>query len=184
MVIQRIFVLSAWVLVTALHVSAQTEMGDIRGPSKSWTMLSFHRVWVPQNNNKHNDGFGASFFATTDPERILWFGGTITTTGVAKRELLAIEAGVGVWIVGSARLGMFGYLTSGLGMSAQSGLTGFNFFTDPTLTFGLATQGGVGGAFEIASNIRLHVTAVGMWYTNEQGATPYGLQVGLTFGGK
>jgi hypothetical protein len=180
----RSLVLFCGLIAASLAATAQTEMGDDRAPGTSWTLLSIHRVWVPQNNNRFNDGFGLSFFSTLDADRRWWAGGTLTTTGVGERDALALQAGMGLWLVGTGRLGAYMYLTTGLGMTSASGLTGFNFFTDPTLSFGLATQGGIGGCLEVYKNIRLHTNVIGMWFTNENGATPYGVQLGITFGGR
>ncbi len=171
-------------LLASCPILAQTEMGADRTPATSWSMLSIHRVWVPQNNDRFNDGFGLNVFATASDDRRLWAGGTLVTTGVGERDALALEGGLGYWLVGTGRLGAFAYLTTGLGLTSNSGLTGFDFFTDPTLTVGLASQVGLGGCIEVATNIRVHATAVGMWFTNERGATPYGVQLGIIFGGR
>lgn len=105
-------------------------------------------------------------------------------TGVDRRRAVIVGPSAGAWIVGNGRLGVFSYLMSGLNMSSNSGLTGLNFFTDPSLTFGWASQLGIGGCVEIATNIRLHLTGIAMHITNEQGATPLGVQAGILLGGR
>lgn len=169
-------------MLLALPLRAQTELGTSSAPSNAWGLVSVHRVWLPQDNNRHNDGFGFCFFSSIDDDRRWWAGLNFITTGIRRRDAMALEGGLGVWLAGTARLGAFSYLTTGMGASSNSGLAGFDFFTDPSMTFGWASQAGVGACAEITSNIRVQATVVGMWFTNE-GVTPYGLQLGIITGG-
>jgi len=167
-----------------LHVRCQEETGEMSEPSQSWTMLSLHRVWTPQFNGFPNGGFGVQSFFSLGQERNPWIGFSVIGTGLEKRDALAVDFGIGDWFVGDSRLGGFCFAMTGLGMSSGSGLTGFDFFSDQSLVYGLATQAGIGGSVEAFTNVKIHVTAFGMWFTTDGGATPYGVQFGLTFGGK
>lgn len=163
---------------------SQEEAGMNSQPSVSWTMLSVHRVWTPQYNGYPNGGFGVQTFFGMGHNRNPWFGFSIIGTGLERRDALAINFGFGTWFLGDSRLGAYGFAMSGLGMSSSSGLTGFNFFSDRTLVYGLASQAGVGGAAEVFTNIKVHLTLYGLWFTTDGGPTPVGLQLGMTFGGK
>ena len=165
-------------------LAAQTELGGTSAPSQSWTMLQFQRSWVPQENDFPNGGFGVNAFFSLDQDRRAWFGFGIMGTGLHKRDALAIDVGMGWWFLGHSRFGSYAWLMTGLGITSATGLTGFNFFSDPTTTYGLASQGGVGVAYELFTNLKVHLNTFGMWFTNDGGRTPYGLQLGLTFGGR
>ncbi len=147
-------------------------------------MLSVHRVWTPQLNGYPNGGFGIQMFVGLGSSRNTWMGFSVLGTGLEKRDALAIDMGVGTWFIGDSRLGAFCFAMSGLGVTSGSGLARFNFLSDPTTRYGLASQAGVGGAIELFSNVKVHLTAFGMWFTTDGGPTPFGLQAGLTFGGK
>lgn len=165
-------------------VSGQEESGRASQPSASWTMLSVHRVWTPQFNGYPNGGFGIQTFVGLGSSRNPWLGFSVLGTGLEKRDALAINFGIGTWFIGDARLGAFCFAMSGLGVTSGSGLARFNFLSDPTTRYGLASQGGVGGAIEVFSNMKIHLSMFGMWFTTDRGPTPIGLQGGLTFGGK
>ncbi len=171
-------------LLLALPARAQEELGDMSGPSRSWSMISIHRVWVPQANDRPNGGFGINGFFGIDADRRTWVGFSVLGTGVVERDALLINAGLGWWFLGDASLGAYTYAMTGLSTTSANALTGFNFFSDPTTTYGLGSQLGVGGAVEVFTNIKLHLNAYGLWLTNDGGVTPYGLQFGLTFGGR
>lgn len=171
-------------LLGPLPLTAQTELGDVAEPSRSWTMLSLHRVWVPQENDFPNGGFGVNAFFSLDQDQRAWFGLGILGTGLHKRDALAIDVGAGWWFLGDSRFGAYAWLMTGLGITSANGLTGFGFFSDPSTTYGLASQGGVGMAYELFTNLKVHLNTMGMWFTNDGGRTPYGLQLGLTFGGR
>ncbi|RPI69264.1 MAG: hypothetical protein EHM43_02320 [Ignavibacteriae bacterium] len=180
----RFLVVTLLLALAFSPLSAQEEMGDISTPSRSWTMLSVHRVWTPQANDMPNGGFGVNAFFSVDADRRAWAGFSIVGTGLVKRDALAINAGMGWWFLGDSSLGAFAYGMTGLGITSANGLTGFDFFSDPTSTYGLASQAGLGGAVEIFTNLKIHLNAYGLWFTNDGGVTPYGLQLGLTFGGR
>jgi hypothetical protein len=171
-------------LVSGASITAQTELGRMSAPSKSWTMLSLHRVWTPQYNGFPNGGFGVNAFFSVDDGRRSWLGLSIMGTGLDKRTAMGLMIGAGWWIIGDSRLGAFGYAMSGLGISSATGLTGFNFFSDPTTFYGLASHTGLGGSVEIFTNFKIHLNGYAMWFTTDGGPTPLGLQVGLTLGGR
>jgi len=171
-------------LFCAPILTAQEETGGQSTPTHSWSMLSVHRVWTEKYNGMPNGGIGITSLFSLDQNRQWWLGFSIVGTGLDKRDALAIDMVGGTWIVGDSRLGAFMFAGTGLGMSSGSGLTGFDFFTDQTLVYGLASQAGVGGVYELFTNIKLHLNAFGMWFTTDGGPLPIGLQAGLTFGGK
>lgn len=135
-------------------------------------------------NGYPNGGFGMQVFIALGNTRNPWLGFSLLGTGLEKRDALAINTGIGTWFLGDSRLGAFCFAMTGLGVTSSSGLARFNFLSDPTTRYGLASQAGVGGAIEVFSNVKIHLTAFGMWFTNDGGLTPIGLQAGLTFGGK
>jgi len=163
---------------------AQEEADGVSAPSTSWLMLSYQRTWSPQHNNGPNSGFGFQAFRSLDEDKRWWLGGAIMGTDLQQRDLLNILVGPGVYIVGTGRLGMFAFLQTGLSMSSASGLTSFDFFSDRTLTFGMATMSGVGGSVEVFSFLRLQAALVANWYTLEGGQTPFGIQIGISSGGR
>lgn len=163
---------------------AQSEMGGTSTPSTSWLMLSYQRTWSPQHNNGPNSGFGFQAFQSIDDDRRWWLGGAIMGADLQRRDLLNILVGPGVYIVGTGRLGMFAFLQMGLSMSSASGLTSFDFFSDRTLSFGMATMSGVGASAEVFKFLRVQTAIVGNWYTLEGGQTPFGIQVGISTGGR
>lgn len=179
--------LAAALLMTLISVgmsTAQEEMGDDSQPSGSWTMLSVHRTWSPQERDFPNGGFGIQSFVDLDKPRRWWLGFALRGTGVSKRDVLSLMIGPGVYLAGDSRLGLFAYVHTGLAMGSSQGLGGFDVFSDPTTTYGLATVGGIGGNIEVSKWLRLHAALVGSWFTAERGQTPYGVQIGITFGGR
>lgn len=180
----RLFALIHLVVFYAFPLIAQEEISDDSGPASSWTMLSVHRTWSPQKRDVQNSGFGIQSFFDVDRSRRTWFGFAFRGTGVNDRQMISIMAGPAYYLLGDSRLGAFAYLQTGIGFSSSRGSGGFDFFSDPTMTIGLSTIAGVGGNIEINRWLRLHAAVVSSWFTNEQGQTPYGVQVGITFGGR
>lgn len=105
-------------------------------------------------------------------------------TDLQRRDLLNIVVGPGYYILGTGRLGMFAFLQMGLSMSSASGITNFDFFSDRSLAFGMATMSGVGCSVEVFNFLRLQTAVVGNWYTLEGGQTPFGIQIGISSGGR
>lgn len=172
------------ILILPMSIHAQEELGDIDGPSASWTLISVHRTWSPQENQFPNGGFGLQSFFATSRSRTMWFGLSFRGTGVERRDVLSLMAGPGVFLAGDARLGVFAYAQTGIGVGSSQGLGGFDMFSDPTTTWGLSTVAGVGASADVAKWLRLHLAFVGSWFTQERGQTPYGVQFGVMFGGK
>lgn len=171
-------------LFLAIPASAQTEMGGSTAPSKSWTMLSIHRVWTPQFNGFPNGGFGVNQFFSVDNSRKKWLGFSIVGTGLDKRDALGITGGLGWWLIGDSNFGLFTFGMAGLGITSANGLTGFGFFSDPTTQYGLATQAGLGISYEVFTHFKMHFNGYGMWFTTDGGPTPLGAQLGITLGGR
>lgn len=180
----KILVAFVLCLASTFTVMAQTEMSDESTTTKGWTLISFHRVWTPQLNGIPNGGFGANVFFTSNASRTAWGGATVTFSGIGQRYAMLIGAGPGLWLAGTGRLGLFSYLMTGVNLSSNSSITGFNFLSDPSLTVGWGSQLGIGACAEIFHNVRLHVTGMAMYLTNEHGATPVGIQAGLVLGGR
>jgi len=124
-----------------------------------------------------------SSFATDDDRR-WWFGLGFRAMGVWERDVLALTLGPTWWFAGDQKLGAFAFAQAGLGMGSTRGITGFDVFSDPTLTFGLASVIGVAGTWQVGRWVNLHGMIIGSHYSNEGGRTPYGVLVGLTFGGR
>ncbi len=175
-------ILAAFAMSTSAF--AQEELGDVDGPSATWTLISVHRTWSPQERDFPNGGFGLQSFFATSRSRTTWFGLSFRGTGVEQRDVLSLMVGPGMFLLGDARLGLFAYAQTGIGMGSSRGLGGFDVFSDPTTTWGLSTVAGVGGSADVAKWLRLHLAFIGSWFTQEKGQTPYGLQFGVTFGGK
>ncbi len=164
-------------------MSAQTELGSDSGPSSSWALLSIQRTWTPPGNTP-NFGFGFQGFSALDEDRRWWMGLGLMGSGIGRRDLLAIVGGPSWFFIGDGRLGGFAFTQVGLAMTSNSGLTGFNFFTDQTLVFGAASMNGVGMTMELFTNLRLQLAVVANIYTVDGGKTPFGLQFGLSSGGR
>lgn len=171
-------------MVLCVPASAQEELGKVSEQSSSWSMIGFDRTWVPQERGFPNGGFGFTTFQSLNDPRTIWLGGGLRGTGVHRRDALALTMGPGVQLLGTSRLGVFAYVQAGMCISSSNALTGFSFFTDTSTTFGLTSIGALGGSVEAFSNVKIYVAFIGTYFSNEHGYTPYGLQLGLTIGGK
>ncbi len=163
---------------------SQTELDGSSGPSSNWAMLSASRTWVPQLNDQPNGGFGVHSFFNVNEARSVWAGLSVLGTGVGSRAALVLNGGVGWWFAGSRKLGAYSFAMTGLGITSNNALTGFDYFSDVSTTYGLASQAGVGMSVELFSLFTAHANLWALWLTNDTGRTPYGVQVGLTFGGR
>lgn len=170
-------------IIAPQQVLCQLELDESSGQSKSWSMLSVHRTFVPQERDFPNTGFGVQAFTAVGSQKRYWLGFFFRGTGVSQRDVLSIGFGPAMFIVGDGSLGLFSYLQSGIGIGSSRGITGFDLFNDPTFTVGFSTITGIGGSIELSKWLRLHLAMVGSWHTMERGVTPYGLQLGVTFGG-
>ncbi|MBU3742469.1 MAG: hypothetical protein FGM24_09330 [Candidatus Kapabacteria bacterium] len=174
------YVLALSLLACAAH--AQTELGDERGSSRTWSLLSLQRTWTPQLNDAPNWGFGFSGFNATKTKD-LYLGLTLLASGVGRRDVLALTFGPGYWLAGDRRAGLFTWLQGGVAMSSRSGATGFNPFSDNTLEWGFGLTSGVGGTVRITDWLQLQAAIVANAYSTDGGRTPYGFQVGFSGGG-
>ena len=168
-------------LTCAAH--AQTELGDEPGTSATWSLLSLQRTWTPQLNDAPNWGFGFSGFSSLASGERLYIGVTLLASGVGRRDVLAVTFGPGYWLVGDRRAGLFTWLQGGAAMSARSGATGFNPFSDNTLEWGFGANAGLGGTVRITDWLQLQAAIVANAYSTDGGRTPYGFQVGFSGGG-
>ncbi len=176
-------------LVTAVALcgpalQAQDELDGTGGPSSSFTTISIMRTWTPQERDFPNGGFNLMSSFATDDDRRWWVGVGFRAMGVWERDVLAITLGPTWWFAGDQRLGAFAFVQTGLGMGSTRGINGFDVFSDPTLTFGLASVAGIAGTWQVGRWVNLHGMIIGSHYSNEGGRTPYGVLVGLTFGGR
>lgn len=182
--ISIIVITAAAVVTCPRSLWAQTELGGSSGPSNNWVMLSATRTWVPQLNGQPNGGFGVHSFFSVDDRRSTWVGFSVVGTGVGDRAALLVNGGAGWWFVGQRQLGGYAYGMTGLGITSNNAITGFDYFSDVSTTYGLASQVGVGMSVELFKLFTAHANLWAVWMTNDAGRTPYGLQVGLTFGGR
>lgn len=177
------FIAVAALLLSSVAV-AQDELDGRDGPATSFTTISIMRTWTPQERDFPNGGFNLMSSFATDDERRLWFGLGFRATGVWKRDVLALTLGPTWWFAGDQRLGAFAFVQTGLGMGSSRGIAGFDVFSDPTLSFGLASIAGIAGTWQVLKWVNLHGMIVGSHYSNERARTPFGVMVGLTFGGR
>lgn len=174
-------------LVLWLHTTAhsQTELGSSRSTSSSsWSLLSLQRTWLPQQNDFPNWGFGVQAFSSISNTNRHYLGFGILGAGVAERNVVAIVFGPGTFVLGDGSLGVFAFLQGGVVVSSQSGATLFNLFGDVSMQFGLGATSGLGACVAITDLFRLQVAVVANAYTVDGGSTPYGIQFGLSTGGK
>jgi hypothetical protein len=184
LILRCILCLATVVVLFAPAIQAQDELDGTGGPSSSFTTLSIMRTWTPQERDFPNGGFNLMSSFATDDDRRWWFGMGFRAMGVWERDVLAITLGPTWWFAGDQRLGAFAFVQAGLGMGSTRGITGFDVFSDQTLTFGLASVAGIAGTWQVARWVNLHGMIIGSHYSNEGGRTPYGVLVGLTFGGR
>jgi hypothetical protein len=171
------------IICTAAH--GQTELGGSNDtPSSTWSLVSVQRTWLPQRNGFPNWGFGAQGFTSIDRDRTFYMGFGIIGSGVGERDVVALVFGPGAFLLGDRTLGLFAYLQGGLLISSQSGMTGFNLFGDVSMQFGAGAVSGIGVCTTITNSVRAQIAVVANAYTVEGGVTPYGLQIGISSGGK
>lgn len=163
---------------------AQDELNGVDGQIGSFTTISIMRTWTPQERDFPNGGFNLMTSFTADDERRWWVGVGFRAMGVWQRDVLALTLGPTWWFAGDQKLGAFAFVQTGLGMGSTRGINGFDVFSDPTLTFGLASMAGVAGTWQLGRWVNLHGMIIGSHYSMEGGRTPYGVLVGLTFGGR
>jgi len=181
----RVLLLLIIAVGTTAFATAQTEIGSSDDtPSSTWSLLSLQRTWIPQRNGFPNWGFGAQGFTSIDKDRRYYIGFGILGSGIERRDAVALVFGPGVFILGDRNLGMFALLQGGLVISSRSGATGFNLFGDASMEFGAGAVSALGGCVQISSSLRLQAALVANVYSVDGGVTPYGLQIGITSGGR
>lgn len=177
--------LAALLLTTPLVAQEEMSSSTDTGPSKTWGMISVQRTWTPQENNFPNWGLCfQGFRGLGDSEDSRWWLGVgFMAGGVVRRDVISLNVGPGFFILGRPSLGMFSFLQVGIGASSQSGVTGFNPFSDPTMQWGGTLMSGVGVSAEIIWHMRLQTAIVMNAYTMDGGRSPFGIQFGLSTGG-
>ncbi|MEN9796164.1 MAG: hypothetical protein RLZZ150_1141 [Bacteroidota bacterium] len=184
LILRSILLLATAAAFASQAAIAQDELDGTGGQTTSFTTISIMRTWTPQERDFPNGGFNLMSSFATDDDRRWWFGLGFRAMGVWERDVLALTLGPTWWFAGDQKLGAFAFAQAGLGMGSTRGITGFDVFSDPTLTFGLASVIGVAGTWQVGRWVNLHGMIIGSHYSNEGGRTPYGVLVGLTFGGR
>jgi hypothetical protein len=178
----RLLLLALVFGASVLH--AQEEIGSTDSPSSSWSLISLQRTWLPQANDFPNWGVAAQGFTSIDAQRRWFMGLGLIASGVERRDCISLMAGPAWFFAGDRTLGGFVFVQGGIVISARSGATGFNPFSDQTTVFGLGAASGLGGVVEITRWIRAQIAIVGNAYNVDGGRTPYGIQIGISSGGR
>lgn len=146
------------------------------------SVIGVHRTWHPDLSYRPNTGL---FLESIGPLRRKHFttGAVIIATGVGDRNVIAGLGGVRAYLLGTQSFGLFASLHGGISIGSRTGLAGFDIISDPTLTFGLVTLSRFGATLPVAKGTSITLAAIHTLFTNERGAQPVGLQIGLTLGG-
>lgn len=178
------FFLLLGLLSGGLQALAQTEADagfDGDGATGS-SVIGVHRAWLPTESNRPNTGIFIESTGSTK-NSALATGAIILATGVGERGIFAALGGSRYYLLGTARFGLFASAHAGFSIGSRTGLAGFNILSDPSLTAGLVTMARIGGTIPVTDGISAMVAVVHTLFTNEAGAMPVGIQVGLTMGG-
>lgn len=167
-------------LQAAAQTEADAEFGDRAGGGTS--IVGVHRAWLPTSNYRPNTGLFLENAGSTKSSSFAP-GLIILATGVGERGVVAALGGARWYALGNERFGLFASAHAGVTIGSRTGIAGFSILNDPTLTIGVATLGRIGGVVPITRDISLTLAAVHTLFTNEAGAMPVGVQVGLTLGG-
>jgi hypothetical protein len=167
-----------------LQASAQTEAdAGIEGDGTSGSsVIGVHRAWLPTESNRPNTGLFIESTGSTKTTSLAT-GAVILATGVGERGIFAALGGVRYYLLGTDRFGLFASAHAGFTIGSRTGLAGFNILNDPTLTAGLVTMTRLGGTIPVTREISAMVAVAHTLFTNEAGAMPVGIQLGLTMGG-
>lgn len=182
--VKRLILSTIALVIVPITVLAQEELGVDTSPSSSWAMFSYQRTWLPQANDAPNAGIAIQAYSSLDDDKRWWAGANIAFVGVDRRDAVSIAAGPAWFFLGDGKLGAFTFAQLGLVMTSASGLTSFDFFSDRSLQFGLSTGAGLGATVQISRLFRLQTSIIANWYTVDGGNTPYGIQIGLSSGGR
>lgn len=166
-----------------LSVRAQQEADLADGESAgAMSVIGLHRSWLPSDGYRPNTGM---FFETIgmsgrSPVNSSFM---LLATGMGERNILALMAGAGVTVIGDDRFGVFAAANLGVTFGSNTGLLAFDVITDPTLSVGLAGLARIGGRIPLSSDLVASLSVVQSWFSNEGGATPPGVQIGISLGG-
>lgn len=161
---------------------AQSEIGTRSHDASSWSMLSVQKTWTNDTRKPVNWSMVVSAMQSVSQNHRLYAGFTFFAGGLARRDVIVIGFGPGYWVLGSSDLGVFTKIHAGLSMSSASGILGFDFFSDPTLKFGLGVMSAAGVNVRVYQNFAVHVAITHNLYTNEP-YDPLGIRFGLSVGG-
>lgn len=182
--VKRLILCAIAVILIPVAVQSQEELGVDTAPSSSWAMFSYQRTWLPQANDAPNAGIAIQAYSSLDDDKRWWAGANIAFVGLNRRDAVSIAAGPAWFFLGDGKLGVFSFAQVGLVMTSASGLTSFDFFSDRSLQFGLSSGAGLGATVQISRLFRLQTSFIANWYTLDGGNTPFGIQVGLSSGGR
>jgi len=164
------------------HSQTEADVSADERSSRGTSVIGLHRAWLPTASYRPNTGLFLENAGSTKSSSIAP-GLIILATGVGERGVIAALGGARWYALGNERFGLFTSAHAGITIGSRTGIAGFSILNDPTLTIGLATLGRIGGVVPITRDISLTLAAVHTLFTNEAGAMPIGVQVGLTLGG-
>jgi hypothetical protein len=163
------------------HAQQEADLADADAGS-GYSVIGLHRAWQPDEGYRPNTGlyFDVLGRQSDSPMAVSFMG---LFTGVGERNIAAIMAGPHYTFVGSPTFGLFAAANLGFTVGSKTGTLAFDVFTDPTLTVGFAGIVRLGGTIPITRDVLLSLSAAQSWFSNERGATPPAVQVGLSLGG-
>lgn len=177
------------VLLCALLTCAVPTLAQLEGdgepdaaPGAGSSVIGIHRTWHPDLSYRPNTGL---FLESIGPLRNGHFstGAVIIATGVGERNVVAGLGGLRAYLLCAHSFGVFASIHAGISIGSRTGLAGFDIISDPTLSMGLVTLSRFGATLPVTRGTSITVAAVHTLFTNERGAQPVGLQIGLTLGG-
>lgn len=169
------------VMFLPAHAQQEADLAEAAAGG-GYSVIGLHRAWQPDEGYRPNTGLFFDALGRRGESRMaISFMGLFT--GVGERNIAAIMAGPHYTFLGSPTFGMFAAANLGFTVGSKTGTLAFNVFADPTLTVGFAGLVRLGGTIPITRDVLLSVSAAQSWYSNERGATPPAVQVGLSLGG-
>lgn len=164
------------------HSQTEADASSDERSARGTSVVGLHRAWLPTSSYRPNTGLFLENAGSTKSSSVTP-GLIILATGVGERGVIAALGGARWYALGNDRFGLFASAHAGITIGSRTGIAGFSILNDPTLTIGLATLGRIGCVLPITREISATVAAVHTLFTNEAGAMPVGIQVGLTLGG-
>ena len=163
------------------HAQQEADLADADAGS-GYSVIGLHRAWQPDEGYRPNTGlyFDALGRRSDSPMALSIMG---LFTGVGERNIAAVMVGPHYTFVGSPTVGLFTAANLGFTVGSKTGTLAFDVFADPTLTVGFAGMVRLGGTISITRDVLLSLSAAQSWFSNERGATPPAVQVGLSLGG-